>query len=778
MCEVTCEEIRFGTSNSSMLLMDEESQWVACGRKLSETNLAIHARDGDEDVGNNDCESFSNLPLELCDPMRRKITSLKPSLTPGAGTRIMRRRKPVRQDSEEDSVSEAKEAFRQWREAMRALARLPEGIPQQFRRRIWLLLATHQLNSQHINWPRLAQTLFAPRNVQTSETEERLGRQIEKDLHRTGSGAIVTTEVNRTALKRVLTAYARWNRRVGYCQGFNILASVILNVMELDEEAALKVMIFLIDYVLPESYFARNLRALSVDVAVFRDLLALRQPTLASHLQKLQQDAAIEALNFTSSTATRTPYEPPLTDLFAIQWFVTLFATCLPMNIVLRIWDAILLEGSEVVLRAGLVVMQILSLDLMRLPSADRFYSSVSQWMEEIASGADRPGLKTKEFISCMYDLAPLPWPRLGDLRKRYAAAADVRREEVPTVLYGDGYDEEAKKTKFKWWHIKSKQAIEESLKSSPKEHIRLEMTHQGNAEVDRKQGADSTVLRHPQASPSLAKQKSDSFKSADDSFVLEINGENCADKLQVSHLQHQQQQQQHLSPSLAIENRQCTSHDSIGRKEVLRCTPFQFDDSFLQTINEWQRRNAAAFDSNGSEDTDSNTSEVSDLPSLSVLPSDVSPVPGLRRTLLSIAAQKTTSSPASLKIVSELLCIDATTYFAEMSLEVLGSINETKSSTHSSLPLPSRSSVLAKAIVRDRTRPNESFSVSREAVKVVRQSYAPPALRSPSSASISSCEARTTALTEMEGSPAPPWAAAMAAIGVSQRPFDRRSAL
>lgn len=93
MCEVTCEEISFGANNSSMLLMDEESQWVACGRKLSESNPSIRTKGVDEDVGMNNNESFSNLPLELCDPMRRKITSLKPSLTPGAGTRIMRRRR-------------------------------------------------------------------------------------------------------------------------------------------------------------------------------------------------------------------------------------------------------------------------------------------------------------------------------------------------------------------------------------------------------------------------------------------------------------------------------------------------------------------------------------------------------------------------------------------------------------------------------------------------------------------------------------------------------------
>lgn len=663
----------------------------------------------------------------------------------------MRRRKTVRQDFMEESISETEEAFRQWREAMRAMARLPEGIPQQFRRRIWLLLATHQLNSQHINWPRLAQTLFAPCSTHTSEVEERLGRQIEKDLHRTGSGAIVTTEANRTALKRVLTAYTRWNRRVGYCQGFNILASVILNVMELDEEAALKVMIFLIDYVLPESYFARNLQALSVDVAVFGDLLALRQPMLASHLQKLQRDAAFEALNFTSSAATRPSFEPPLTDLFAIQWFVTLFSTCLPMNTVLRIWDAILLEGSEVGLRAGLVVMEILSQDLMKLPSADKFYSSMAQWMEEITEGADRPGLKTVEFISLMYNIAPLPWPRLGDLRKRYAAAADGRREEVPTVLYGDGYDEEAKKTKSKWWNINVKQVVEESAKSPPRASIQPAVIHQGDEGMGTKPGTDSALPRQLQTSPSASEQNFSPLLSADESFTLEMSDANSVDELQVTHLQLQQQR---FASPLAINNRHYTPHDPIERTDLLQRTSFQFDDSFLQTINEWQRRNAAALASAGSEDSDSDISDTPDLLSHSVFPFEASLIPRPQRTLLSIVAQRRIAELAS------------------------PNTNEMKSSTHSPPLSLSRSSVLAKTIIRDRTRPKESFAVSRGAVKPVQQSGVLPASRSPSSVSMPSHEARASAPTQTGESPAPPWAAAMAAIAVVPRPFDKRDAI
>jgi hypothetical protein len=49
-----------------------------------------------------------------------------------------------------------------------------------------------------------------------------------------------------------------------------------------------QVMIFLIEGVLPESYFANNLQGLSVDMAVFRDLLRLKLPELSRHLEQLQ----------------------------------------------------------------------------------------------------------------------------------------------------------------------------------------------------------------------------------------------------------------------------------------------------------------------------------------------------------------------------------------------------------------------------------------------------------------------------------------------------------
>lgn len=44
-------------------------------------------------------------------------------------------------------------------------------------------------------------------------------------------------------LKRVLLAYARWNKEVGYCQGLNVLAALLLEVMNRSEVESLKVRI-------------------------------------------------------------------------------------------------------------------------------------------------------------------------------------------------------------------------------------------------------------------------------------------------------------------------------------------------------------------------------------------------------------------------------------------------------------------------------------------------------------------------------------------------------
>lgn len=300
-----------------------------------------------------------------------------------------------------------KNGFQQWYDALKAVARLPAGIPKEWRKRVWLTLADQYLHSISIDWEKTMRFAF---NDRSNPDDDSLGIQIVKDLHRTGCSSYCGQEAeqDRVVLKRVLLAYARWNKTVGYCQGFNVLAALILEVTEGHEGDALKVMIYLIDKVLPESYFANNLRALSVDMAVFRDLLRIKLPELSQHLNHLQKVANREGGG---------SYEPPLTNVFTMQWFLTMFATCLPHHTVLKIWDSVFFEGSEMLLHVALAIWAKLGERIEECQTADEFYSTMGCLTQEML---EHNLIDSNELMQTVYSMAPFPFPQLTELREKY----------------------------------------------------------------------------------------------------------------------------------------------------------------------------------------------------------------------------------------------------------------------------------------------------------------------------------------------------------------------
>ncbi|CAB3364671.1 Hypothetical predicted protein [Cloeon dipterum] len=292
--------------------------------------------------------------------------------------------------------------FVQWRDAMKMVAKMPGGIPAEFRRRLWLTLAERHLTARGVDWAQTERVIFSDTS---NPDDEELGVQIVKDLHRTGCSLFcgASGEHNQALLKRVLLAYARWNKNVGYCQGFNMLAALILQVMDKSEADSVKVMILLIEGVLPDGYFASNMCGLSVDMAVFRELLRLRLPRLSRHLEALQAEAS------------GAGYEPPLTNVFTMQWFLTLFANCLPHNTVLRLWDLVLLEGNEILLRAALAIWSSLQERILAVESADEFYSIMGVLTREMLEF----GLSDANQL-IMAVIAVKPVTELADLRDKF----------------------------------------------------------------------------------------------------------------------------------------------------------------------------------------------------------------------------------------------------------------------------------------------------------------------------------------------------------------------
>lgn len=155
-----------------------------------------------------------------------------------------------------------------------------------------------------------------------------------------------------------------------------MLGALILQVVDTDEAAAIKIMIYLIEGVLPPGYFSGALTGLIADMEVFRELLAIRLPRLSKHMQQLQ--------GLTSSDNL----EPPLINVFTMQWFLTLFCLCLPVNLVLRIWDLIFTDGGDILLRTALALWELLEGRILATRTADEFYSKMGEFSVELLNGS------------------------------------------------------------------------------------------------------------------------------------------------------------------------------------------------------------------------------------------------------------------------------------------------------------------------------------------------------------------------------------------------------
>ncbi|WOG88078.1 hypothetical protein DCAR_0207311 [Daucus carota subsp. sativus] len=159
--------------------------------------------------------------------------------------------------------------------------------------------------------------------------------QIEKDLPRTFPGHPALDEDGRNSLRRLLTAYARHNPSVGYCQAMNFFAGLLLLLMP-EENAFWALMGILDDYF--EGYYSEEMIESQVDQLVFEELVRERFPKLVNHLDYLGVQVA----------------------WVTGPWFLSIFMNMLPWESVLRVWDVLLFEGNRVMLfRTALALMEL-----------------------------------------------------------------------------------------------------------------------------------------------------------------------------------------------------------------------------------------------------------------------------------------------------------------------------------------------------------------------------------------------------------------------------------
>ncbi|XP_022977357.1 TBC1 domain family member 2A isoform X1 [Cucurbita maxima] len=166
-------------------------------------------------------------------------------------------------------------------------------------------------------------------------TTEKWKGQIEKDLPRTFPGHPALDVDGRNALRRLLTAYARHNPSVGYCQAMNFFAGLLLLLMP-EENAFWTLMGIIDDYF--DGYYSEEMIESQVDQFVFEELVRERFPKMVNHLDYLGVQVA----------------------WVTGPWFLSIFMNMLPWESVLRVWDVLLFEGNRVMLfRTALALMEL-----------------------------------------------------------------------------------------------------------------------------------------------------------------------------------------------------------------------------------------------------------------------------------------------------------------------------------------------------------------------------------------------------------------------------------
>lgn len=118
-----------------------------------------------------------------------------------------------------------------------------------------------------------------------------------------------------------------------------MLGALILQVMERSEIESLKVMIYLIEGVLPKGYFSGSLGGLQADMAVFRDILSTRMPKLSKHLQKLQGTIGDSKLSVFSFVYQNKYFDKEK------KLYYKIISICIPLSIQ---WLEIRFNGSTI----------------------------------------------------------------------------------------------------------------------------------------------------------------------------------------------------------------------------------------------------------------------------------------------------------------------------------------------------------------------------------------------------------------------------------------------
>lgn len=137
------------------------------------------------------------------------------------------------------------------------------------------------------------------------------------------------------SLFNVLKALSLHDHELGYVQGMGYLAAILLMYMGQDD--TFTSMVALIQGFNLRSYFINDMPGLKKGLYVHLVLFKKYMPKLHQHMLDIYM----------------------IPQIYATQWFMTLFSVNLPIECIVRIWDIYIVEGQKILFRTALAILKL-----------------------------------------------------------------------------------------------------------------------------------------------------------------------------------------------------------------------------------------------------------------------------------------------------------------------------------------------------------------------------------------------------------------------------------
>lgn len=279
-----------------------------------------------------------------------------------------------------------------------------KGIPNHVRAGVWRFLGATM--DAKLSNPVLYEQLS------NQPISRKISHQLDIDINRTNRSHFLFKErygQGQISLFSILRAYSIHDPVVSYCQGMSDLTALMMQYLEEEEAFWLLVRFMQNSNFNMACRFQDDFMGLKRAWYVHDKLLAIYLPQLHAHLSA----GNVEPAHYT------------------IKWYLKCFLDALSFDCVLRVWDVLLLEGSDILYSFVLTLLKyheqaILALDegdlLMFLPSlkGPPSHISVDSWLKDVRKNP----IKTKQIRSfeAEFDAA---WPSMVA-----AATAEAERKQ------------------------------------------------------------------------------------------------------------------------------------------------------------------------------------------------------------------------------------------------------------------------------------------------------------------------------------------------------------